>query len=66
MDHAEQLVAETGARLHAPDIHLVRAELARLRNDDELHTADLREAHRLFTEMDATGHAKRVARELAW
>jgi hypothetical protein len=25
---------------------------------------ELREAHRLYTEMDATGHAERLAREL--
>ncbi len=29
-----------------------------------LQERELREAHRLFTEMGATGHAERVAREL--
>ncbi len=28
------------------------------------HEQELREAHRLYTEMDAVGHAERVGREL--
>jgi tetratricopeptide (TPR) repeat protein len=42
----------------------VRAELARLLGDLDEHERELREAHRLWTEMGATGHAERVAREL--
>jgi hypothetical protein len=41
-----------------------RAELSRLRGDGGASERDLREAHRLFTEMGATGHAERLAREL--
>jgi hypothetical protein len=40
------------------------AELARLRGDPLLQKRELREAHRLYTEMGATGHAERLAEEL--
>ena len=33
--------------------------------DDATQERELREAHRLYTEMGATGHAERLARELA-
>ncbi len=39
------------------------AELEHLRGDDAARTRELREALRLYTEMGATGHAERVARE---
>jgi hypothetical protein len=61
---AEQLVAETGAMIYLPEVHLVRGELACLVRDEVGRQRELREAHRLFTEMGATGHAERVAREL--
>jgi hypothetical protein len=41
-----------------------RAELARLRDDDAARERELREAHRLYVEMGATGHAERLAKEL--
>jgi ATP/maltotriose-dependent transcriptional regulator MalT len=47
-----------------PRIHRERAELARVRGDDTTRERELREAHRLYTEMGATGHAKRLAGEL--
>jgi hypothetical protein len=59
------LVDETGAEVRRPHIHWIRAELARAHGDDTTHESELCEAHRLFTEMDATGHAERVASELA-
>jgi len=62
---AERLVARTGARLHLPDIHLARAELARLAGDEAASRRELSEAHRLFIEMGATLRAEQVARELA-
>ena len=61
---AEQLIAETGAALIAPNLCESRATLARLHGDENTHQHHLREAHRLYTEMCATGHAERVAREL--
>jgi hypothetical protein len=64
LSRAEDLVRETGARLRLPPLHEERARLAqalRRASDAERH---LREAHRLYTEMGATGHAKRLAQEL--
>jgi hypothetical protein len=62
---AQQLIAETGARIHLPDVHLARAELARLTGDEAARHRELRDAHRLFTEMGATVRAEQVVRELA-
>ncbi len=54
----------TGLVVLVPQFLVERAELARLRGDESERLHRLREAHRLFTEMGATGHAKRLAREL--
>ena len=51
-------------RAYAPDVVLARAELAASRGDEPGGIHQLREAHRLYTEMGAVGHAERVAREL--
>ena len=59
------LVDETGAEVRRPHVHWIRAELARANGDDTTHKSELHEAYRLFSEMDATGHAERVASELA-
>jgi adenylate cyclase len=59
------LVGETGAKGIEPQIIEARAELANLLGDEPSRERELREAHRLYTEMGATGHAERVARELA-
>jgi tetratricopeptide (TPR) repeat protein len=64
LDRALELVEETGSRVFVPEVHQERAELARLRGDDATRERELREAHRLYTEMGATGHAERLAREL--
>jgi hypothetical protein len=58
------LIEETEARSYAPLVHEERAELARLLGEAELRERELREAHRLYTEMGGTGHAERLAREL--
>jgi class 3 adenylate cyclase/tetratricopeptide (TPR) repeat protein len=47
-----------------PVILVELAKLARLRGDEEAHQRALREAHELFTEIGANGHAERVAGEL--
>jgi class 3 adenylate cyclase/tetratricopeptide (TPR) repeat protein len=65
LEKAERWVAETGAEVNRPSICRHRAELARLTGDETGRKRYLREAHRLYTEMSATGHAERVARELA-
>ncbi len=41
------------------------ADLAHLLGDDLAYERELREAHRLYTEIGATGHAERVGRALA-
>jgi tetratricopeptide (TPR) repeat protein len=61
LDRALELIEETGSRVLVPRVHEERAELARLRGDDATRERELREAHRLYTEMGATGHAKRLA-----
>ena len=61
---AEQLVAETGARIYLPEVHLVRTDLARLAGDEVARHRELREAHRLFTAMGATARAAHVARDI--
>ena len=57
-------IEEFGARVYRPQVCEERAELARLRSDEAARTRELREALRLYTEMAATGHAERLAREL--
>jgi hypothetical protein len=56
---------ETGARAYEPLVRVELAELARQSGDQEGHQRELREAHRLFTEIGASGHAERLAVELA-
>jgi tetratricopeptide (TPR) repeat protein len=58
------LAEETGMRLHLPQAVELRAELAGLRRDPAARERHLREAHRLYTEMGATGHTARLAGEL--
>ena len=64
LDHAQALVQSTGARSYEPQIYVERARLAALRSDASGAQQWLREAHRLFTEMGATGYAERLAEEL--
>ncbi len=54
-----------GARPFEAQIHEVSAELGALLGDDPGREHELREAHRLYAEMGATGHAERLAQELA-
>jgi hypothetical protein len=63
LDRASDLVRSTGARSYEPQILVERARLASLLADSAGRQQWLREAHRLFVEMGATGHAERVARE---
>ncbi len=58
------LILDTEARCRAPVVSELSASLADLRGDDSTQRRHLREAHRLYTEMGATGHAERVEREL--
>ena len=62
---ALELARDTGAKAFEPLVHVELAELARQSGDQEGRERELREAHRLFTEIGATGHAERLAAELA-
>jgi len=62
---ALELARQTGAKAFEPLVHVELAELARQNGDEDGHKRELREAHRLFTEIGASGHAERLAGELA-
>jgi class 3 adenylate cyclase/tetratricopeptide (TPR) repeat protein len=61
---AESLIGTIGAVAFRPHLAEIRAERARRQGDQAEWRAQLAEAHRLFTETGATGHAARVARIL--
>ena len=64
LNGAEQLIVHTGAISYRPLVLLERAELARLAGDVTARQHVLREAHRLFTAIGATGRAERLVPEL--
>jgi adenylate cyclase len=64
VERAEALCEEPGMCVHLPSLLEVRAALAERRGNPQEARRRLREAHRLYTEMSATGHAKRLAGEL--
>jgi hypothetical protein len=55
----------SGAKSYEPFRCGERAELARLNGDEPGRERELREAHRLFTEIGAPIRAEQVAKELA-
>jgi len=55
---------ESGAKGLEPFVHEALAEVARFTGDRAACERELREAKRLFGEMDATGHVDRIAKEL--
>jgi class 3 adenylate cyclase/tetratricopeptide (TPR) repeat protein len=61
---AQTVIDETGARVFRPFVYKERANLARLVGEEANYERALREAHRLFVEMGATGHARRLGKEL--
>jgi class 3 adenylate cyclase/tetratricopeptide (TPR) repeat protein len=61
---AEALITAMGAFAFRPHLAEIRAEQARRRGDHAGWRAQLTDAHRLFTETGATGHAARVGRAL--
>jgi len=61
---ADAWLVMSGAKSYEPFLHVERAELARLNGDDTTRRRELREAHRLFTEIGAPIRAAEVAREL--
>ena len=62
---ARKLARDTGLRSFEPMIQVELAELAHQGGVEEERERELREAHRLFTEVGATGHAERLAGKLA-
>jgi hypothetical protein len=62
LTRAAACVEQSGARAYLPMIIEERATLARLRGDDGAAMRELREAHRLYEEIGATGHAARLAK----
>jgi tetratricopeptide (TPR) repeat protein len=62
---ALEIARQTGAKAYEPLVHVELAELARQSGDEEGHERELREAHRLFTEIGASGHVERLQAELA-
>jgi class 3 adenylate cyclase len=62
---ALDVVRESGSKAYEPLVHVELAELADQSGDEEGRERELREAHRIFTEIGATGHAQRLAGELA-
>jgi ATP/maltotriose-dependent transcriptional regulator MalT len=58
---ASAMIEETEARCRQPVFHEISADLARLRGDQAACERELREAHRLFVRIGATGHAERIA-----
>jgi adenylate cyclase len=57
---ALELACRTGAKAYEPLVHVELAELARRGGDERRRERELREAHRLFTEIGARGHANRL------
>ncbi len=62
---ASDLAARTECRILMPAIHEAAAVLAESLKDGEKQQAELREALRLYQALGATGHAERLAREIA-
>jgi hypothetical protein len=62
---ADAWLEMSGAKSYEPFLHVERAELARLSGDEPSRERELRDAHRLFTEIGAPIRAEQVAKELA-
>ncbi len=63
--HARLRVEQSGAQSLLPEIHRVLSEVAECDGDHGTRMRELREAHRLYGEMAALGHANRIARIIA-
>jgi adenylate cyclase len=66
LGRALSLVGETGGKALEPFIRVELGNLARLAGDEATGLRELREAQRLFVEMDAPIRAEQVAKELQW
>lgn len=65
LGEAEALIEASRAHSLEPHLHEAHAEVAELLGDCAAREQHLREAHRLYTELGALGHAERVGRELS-
>jgi tetratricopeptide (TPR) repeat protein len=61
LDLAGEVSRATGAKAYEPQVLVERAALAAALGDGEGSQRSLREAHRLFVEVGATGYAERLA-----
>ncbi len=64
LERVAELIDQMGAESRRPRLEELRAELADRHGDATGSERHLRDAHRLYIEMGATGHAERLAREL--
>jgi class 3 adenylate cyclase/tetratricopeptide (TPR) repeat protein len=64
LDRAAELIEQMGAESRRPRLEEVRGGLAHERGDTAGRGRHLLEAQRLYSEIGATGHAQRVAKEL--
>ena len=64
LHRCSELIEQTGARLYTPQVYEQRAAMDILTGDDAARERHLGKAHRLYTEMGATGHAERLEKEL--
>jgi class 3 adenylate cyclase/tetratricopeptide (TPR) repeat protein len=64
LTRALDLCQRSGASVYEPRIHIGRGELARLAGDWETAERELREAHRLLTEMGAPGAERQLVEHL--
>jgi hypothetical protein len=62
---AERLIEEIGAESFRPQLHEEHGRIADLYGDIAVRDRELAEAHRLYVAMGATGHAERLAKEIA-
>jgi adenylate cyclase len=60
LGRALELAGQTEAKSLVPMVHVELAELAHLAGDAERRERELREAHRLYIEIGAIGHAERL------
>jgi predicted ATPase/class 3 adenylate cyclase len=65
LDGVDPLIQETGNYVYAPAVSELRADLARATGDESGRERALEEALHLYTDMKATGHAERIAAQLA-
>ena len=63
--NATALIEAMDARGLAPFVHIERAQLARLRQDDAAWRCELEVAHQQFNAIGATGQAEWTAKELS-